>query len=74
MINHFKMEPMTEKEFLVELAKGIDWDQQNCSCYYIEEDMAVEILIRLGKYPWEEGINNETVDKFVTGYLPVEGK
>ena len=51
-------------EFLKKLALGIDWDQQNASCYYIGEDAAETILMRLN-FDFNEGICNEAVEKFV---------
>lgn len=57
---------MTDKnlELLKEVALAIDWDEQNASRYYIGEDAAQSILARLD-FPWEEGICNESVEKFL---------
>lgn len=46
------------------IAASIDWDQQDASRYYIGEDAAEDVLRRLG-FPWESGICNESVEKFL---------
>lgn len=59
---------------LKEVALHIDWDQQDCSRYYIGEDAAQGVLMAF-KFDWELGISNESVEHFFKhiskGFQPV---
>jgi hypothetical protein len=56
---------MTDRQMLALVAQAIDWNVQHGSCYLIGEDAAIAILMQLGNFPWDEGINNESVEKFI---------
>lgn len=49
---------------LKRVALSIDWDEQNASRFYIGEDAAASVLWEFG-FPWERGVCNEEVEKFL---------
>lgn len=52
------------RDILSIVAKGIDWDQQDASRYYIGEDAAETVLLFLD-FPHENGISNEAIDAYL---------